>query len=631
VGEGEDSSGSEGDGEPLNDPAVEAMAIDAVASGELDADLGPRLVMPKRARREKGQRLTSDEIRLARTAHERLGHMAPSTMALAIRSGTITNLPPGLTAALVEQVFKVEQCVVCEAARRLNEVTPSGSGAIPGIRGSRWSYDTIGPIWPPSPEGYRYLDLFSEATDSTKIGIPAKSTGADVYSSLRQLLELCDSLEYTPMVFQTDAGPTESSKEFAATLAGWNAMVTHCAAERQRANQVERGVHPLVRNIEALLASAPHANNQMWLAAAFRVIDMTNSTPNARTLLIGNGTQSPKELFYRVKTDYEQQWVFGCPCTWPKTGPHQQLTLRNKIGIWVGCTVSGRTMVYEARARTPVIRDGLQQLRLIDDKLPTLKELAVILGANVHGPNGSIEIIARSDEVFSLRQWLARVLNNKVVPTGDGELDVADRAGGHVHPPGPELQRGDVGRIEDLGMNALAGLRQPVPPPRLTRQSVRLGIARENGQAIVTNAVEVDAEGDAVRAPPIAVGAAGGRDAASGAVPAPAPAPAPAPMDVEQEAILPDELGAGEAADAPLQSHLALACLAISGSTPHVRATAQHKTGEFAVTASECESEVLFCLLAAENDEAPPLTMDHAARKASLDEARRRRAVDRPR
>ena len=608
--------GGDGLGDVDGEDEAEVVA-DALAAGFDDAvqvgDVQPPAKKPKLKRGAAEAPVTALQHKIVRQMHVNMGHAAPSTLAAAVRAGAIKNVPADITARLVERVNVYAQCAVCEAARRTHENVPIGSGAQPGVVGQYWSYDSVGPFNVASPEGYRYLALFEELHCGVLVAVPTKSTGSDIYRALRALLELNDSLGHTVRGFRVDAGTTEGSKEFAATLAGYTAMVTFCAAERQRANPVERKVHPLLRQIEALLAASPNVTAAQWLAAAFRAIDVMNSMTNTRSRAIGSGNQSPKELYYGVQPDYARQREFKSAVTWPKTGVIPQLQLRNNVGIWVGLTVSGLELVYQAGKRTPAIRDGVQELKLPADKVPTTKELVTLLEGNVVHDDGAIDVMARGSEVFSLRQWLTRLYKSRGLIEGDG---------GAAEEPRQPRERGEVGDIRDIGVNALAGLRQPAPVAALTRAAVAQGLVRADGRPAVVDARNVDAHGDAI-------------------VQRPAP---------EEEARLADDVVAAmevEELDADgdviywranneLQAHMALALFAVSGN-----AKAQGRTGVLAAGTRTCPESALDGIRRSVEDEGtagnsggddttPTITMDVRARRESLAQGLAKRRTDAP-
>ena len=420
-------------------------------------------------------RLSAALIRLVREAHELSGHLAPSSLANAIRDGVIRNVPEKLTPELIAKVNKVEQCVVCEAARRTHEDTPQGSGALPPAAGSVFSGDSLGPMRIPTPEGFRYISLWKCAATGCLIPQLTKSTGDDVYGSLRNLLELNDHLGHQVKWLRVDAGSSEGSKQFAATAAGYKAYVTYCAAERQRANPVERQVHTIWRQVQALLAASPWVSASQWGSCFLHVVYMRNCVSNTRSRAMGDGDKSPMQLFYGVEPDFDKWQVWGSIVTWPKTGVIEKLALRNKVGVWMGRTVSGMDLVYEAGSQWPVIRAGVQKLHLLPGHIPTTKELAILMSRNSDPmAEGELDIVAQGDEVFSVRSFLIRQQQLR------GQLGQQDVGEERLTP-----RRGEVGNILDLGVNGLAGLRQPEPVAARTRAAVREGLAQANGQPIV--------------------------------------------------------------------------------------------------------------------------------------------------
>ena len=202
---------------------------------------------------------------------------------------------------------------------------------------------------------------------------------------------------------------------------------------------------------------------------------MRNSVSNTRSRSIGDGDKSPMELFYRVVPDFDKWQVWGSIVTWPKTGLIDKLALRNKVGVWMGRTISGMDLVYEADSRWPVIRAGVQRLHLQPGHLPTAVELVKLMSGNSHPmAEGELDIVAQGDEVFSIRSWLIRQQNRR------GQLSRQEVVEERAVPV-----RGEVGNILDLGVNGLAGLRQPAPVAHRTRAAVREGLALENWQPIV--------------------------------------------------------------------------------------------------------------------------------------------------
>lgn len=420
-------------------------------------------------------RLSAALIRLVREAHELSGHLSPSALANAIRDGVIRNVPERLTPELIAKVNRVEQCVVCEAARRTHEDTPQGSGALPPDPGSVFSGDSIGPVRISTPEGFKYVFLWKCAATGCLIAQLTKSTGDDVYGSLRNLLELNDSLGHQVKWLRVDAGSSEGSKQFAATAAGYKAYVTYCAAERQRANPVERQVHTIWRQVQALLAASPWVSASQWGSCFLHVVYMRNCVSNTRSRAMGDGDKSPMKLFYGVDPDFDKWQVWGSIVTWPKTGVIDKLALRNHVGVWMGRTVSGMDLVYQAGSQWPVIRAGVQKLHLLPGHLPTTKELVVLMNRNSPPmAEGDLDIVALGDEVFSIQSFLIGQQRRR------GQLQQQDLVEERVAP-----RRGDVGNILDLGVNGLAGVRQPASVASRTRAAVREGLALENGQPIV--------------------------------------------------------------------------------------------------------------------------------------------------
>jgi hypothetical protein len=363
-------------------------------------------------------RLTTAQIRLGRDVHSVSGHVAPSTLANSLQDGVLDGVPDGLTPTLVRKINTHGfQCPVCEAARRVHEDKPEGSGAIPGVVGAFFSWDEMGPISPPTPEGFIYIHLAMDLATGALIPQLTKGTGlAGSYQALKDFLNLNESLGHRVRGFRTDDSSIAGGKTFKATLQGYQAYVTQCYAERQRQDPVERQVHTLWRATQARLADSTYVGASQWGAAFLDACRVHGAMSNTRSRAIGDGTRSPTELFFGIRPDLRNWKKFGSLATWPKTGTLSKTELRNEIGVWLGLSVSGQDIVIPHGKSRSVMRAGVQSLWIEGDNPPmTSQQLEDILSGNTDpsrqqidgDEDAAIRIKAAGTAVFNLRSWIA--------------------------------------------------------------------------------------------------------------------------------------------------------------------------------------------------------------------------------
>lgn len=81
-------------------------------------------------------RLKAQEIITICETHKKFAHLAPNTLASVIDSEVLDDVPASLTGSAIRTLNKVDQCVVCEAARRKQVPNKEGSGSTSGVIGA---------------------------------------------------------------------------------------------------------------------------------------------------------------------------------------------------------------------------------------------------------------------------------------------------------------------------------------------------------------------------------------------------------------------------------------------------------------------------------------------------------------
>jgi hypothetical protein len=203
---------------------------------------------------------------------------------------------------------------------------------------------------------------------------------------------------------RVDAGTIGKSEAFKNTAAGRGAFVLACAAERQRRQPEERQVHPLMRQVQALIASTTTLPPSSWAVTLAYVCYMKSCMSNTRSQAYGDGLTSPMEHFYKIRPDFSKFKTYGTPVTWPLTGYRRSLKLKNGIGVWVGLALDGAftDIVLEKGKRTVSLRAGVQVLNV---DLPTLTttEIETLLSETATPlPSGEIGIMATAKKTMTL-------------------------------------------------------------------------------------------------------------------------------------------------------------------------------------------------------------------------------------
>ena len=314
-----------------------------------------------------------EDIQTVRRMHLSMDHMSFGAMASNIRNGIWKNVPPEITAALVDAVgAKDDQCIGCAVAKWNRKAGAVGTGVSGILIGNDLSFDWIA-CKPISYYGSIGMFLF----ECLASGYVIVLGGTDKSDSLMQAIQLVRMFfrqhGWTVKTARCDAGSVEMSKKFGEHCATLGIVPRPTAPEEQRANGVERLSQTIKKGIHAALISQSNLSNRHWLSAAQYAAVMRNVSTNTRSRMI-DPEKSVVELVTRVKPDlshiakmpYGQLVVVPSPTY--ETGHQPYLTPKNELAVFLVPKLDGSGAAYVLRegASHPVIR---KQLIVIKSKI----------------------------------------------------------------------------------------------------------------------------------------------------------------------------------------------------------------------------------------------------------------------
>ena len=268
--------------------------------------------------------------------HERLAHASVDAMCNAVSGSKPTwrqNPKSIITASTIRKVFKEYNCIDCTLAKR-NIASPSVNEKTQYSPGETVSVDPVGPINPPTKEGYKYFILFKCVSTGYLHAFAVKSK--DCF--LRCLTEVVDWYKargYSPRILRSDNDTVILSQETQNYLVKSEIIHQLSAPYRHFQNAVEREVQTVTKGVSLLLHSQPWLPARLWHLALFHYVRCRNNTPN-----VHNKYKTPSHVINVTATDLTNcfSFTFGdvVAVRIPKELRTWKFDLRNDVGIYVG-------------------------------------------------------------------------------------------------------------------------------------------------------------------------------------------------------------------------------------------------------------------------------------------------------
>ena len=271
--------------------------------------------------------------------HERLAHASVEAMCNAVSGSKPTwkqNPKNFITASVIRKVFKTYQCVDCTLVKR-NIASPSSHEKEKPFYapGETVSVDPVGPINPPTKEGFKWFILF-KCVSTGYLHAFAVKTKDCLLRCLAEVIDWYRARGYSPRILRSDNDTVILSQETQNYLAKMQMIHQLSAPYRHFQNAVEREVQTVTKGVSLLLHSQPWLPSRLWHLALFHYVSCRNNTPN-----VHNKYKTPAHVISKVTaTDLTNtfSFTFGdvVAVGIPKELRTWKFDLRNDVDIYVG-------------------------------------------------------------------------------------------------------------------------------------------------------------------------------------------------------------------------------------------------------------------------------------------------------
>jgi Reverse transcriptase (RNA-dependent DNA polymerase) len=341
--------------------------------------------------------------------HRCMNHVSPQIMATAIRNGSWINIPQGITAALIENVFAKMDCPACAWAKWHKLPTPIGSGIKPTMPGASLSVDYKGPIKPPAYGGFNgFFIFYDDATGMIKTYLVKLKS--EFSAKIRIVHAFYKRYGHRVEKMRFDAGTVENSKEAADVMDELGIVPSGMLKESQYQNAVERAIQTLVDKVGASMVDQSILGRACWGMAVLHHETTSNATPN-----VISTPDTPQNMVMRIMPDLDNAFYFpfASLVSVSLLGPHNvMLEGRNEFRAYVGSNINraGGVLTYKPASgiHVPDLRNNAQLVKM-PQRMLTADDL--VKRKPIVSTDNSIEFFSSVDEdvnisVESLKQVL---------------------------------------------------------------------------------------------------------------------------------------------------------------------------------------------------------------------------------
>ena len=312
--------------------------------------------------------------------HENLEHIPYSTMADNIASGTWTGLHKDLTPALMRELARRRDCVICGIAR-WNEDHPKGSGDRRYPVGHTVALDYQGKITPTSRNGETGEFVLTDLGSGFTKRYGERGDKTTVESALAEWCSYFLSFGHVVKDARHDSGSVEVGEKFkmAARKLGINLIPT---APGQPETRIERRIQTHKNDIAGILARTRLLGANDWDIASTHACLIRSTMRCAASKLQGDGTKSPYELVTgkEPRIDVFQKYGLGdigvvkkAEAKRPGYGGHKNEAVQI-IGMEVDDVKAVRVEFVESRTRAR--RGAVQKLYLRASEMSDAEQAA---------------------------------------------------------------------------------------------------------------------------------------------------------------------------------------------------------------------------------------------------------------
>ena len=315
-----------------------------------------------------------------RLFHENMEHVPYSTIADNIESGTWTGLHPDLTPALMRELARRHDCIICGVSR-WNQEHPKGSGDDNYPVGHTVALDYQGKISPTSKNGETGEFVLTDIGSGFTKRYGERNDKTTVKDALKEWCAFFLSFGHIVREARHDSGAVEVGEQFkkAARELGVNPIPTAPGDPEKR---IERRIQTHKMDIAGILARTRLLNTNDWDIASSHACLIRSTMRCAQSKLKGDGTKSPYELVTgkKPRIDVFQKYGLGdigvvkkAEAKKPGYGGHKNEAVQI-IGMEVGDVKAVRVEFIETRTRAR--RGGVQKLYLRSTELSDEEQAA---------------------------------------------------------------------------------------------------------------------------------------------------------------------------------------------------------------------------------------------------------------
>lgn len=300
--------------------------------------------------------------------HANMEHVPFSTIADNIEAGTWSGLHPDLTPAIMRELAKRRDCVICGISR-WNQDHPTGSGTRVYPVGHTVALDYQGKVSPVSRNGETGEFVLTDVGSGFTKRYGERNKKTTIVEALKEWCSLLLSYGHVVKEARHDSGAVELGAQFiiAARTLGITPIPTAPGVPEMR---IERRIQTHKNDIAGILARTRLLETKDWDIASSHACLIRSTMRCAASKLQGNGDKSPYELVTGKKPRIEVFEEYGlgdigvvkkAGAKKPGYGGHKNEAVQI-VGMEVGDVKAVRVEMVGTRTRAR--RSGVKRLYL---------------------------------------------------------------------------------------------------------------------------------------------------------------------------------------------------------------------------------------------------------------------------